>query len=116
MIRDRRRSRRQRRHRKKPAEPTRRRRDLSARRLSRRSQTRDLQQQVEDQGQKIAFLEEQIQNMKSVEKQNEILINKIEELSETVAYNKEDVENIKTGYHNLTHELLNFNLCFKLCL
>ena len=52
---------------------------------------------MEDQGKKIRMLEEEIQNMKKVERQNQVLMNKIEELAETVAYNKEDVENIKTG-------------------
>ena len=97
LIRSRRRGRRQRRHKKKSAEPSRRRRDVSARRLARRSENRALEHQVEDQGKKIRMLEEEIQNMKKVELQNQVLMNKIEELSETVAYNKEDVENIKTG-------------------
>lgn len=70
---------------------------MSARRLARRSENRALEHQVEDQGKKIRMLEEEIQNMKKVERQNQVLMNKIEELAETVAYNKEDVENIKTG-------------------
>jgi len=96
LIRSRRRGRRQRRHKRKSAEPSRRRRDVSARRLARRSENRALEHQVEDQGKKIRMLEEEIQNMKKVELQNQVLMNKIEELAETVAYNKEDVENIKT--------------------